>query len=139
MTGLLLPCVGYLVGWLASLLFRQKYEDLLAISIEAGIQNIGIAVFILRSALSQPEADLTTVIPVSVAIMTPFPLIAFYLYLKSREWLVVRYKRHCYIIPSDKFLNSLKTKQVESNFAHRKINLTFSGIYVAAKTNFQPK
>ncbi|XP_031623027.1 ileal sodium/bile acid cotransporter-like isoform X2 [Contarinia nasturtii] len=86
--GLLLPWLGYFVGWLAALLCRQEYEDRLAISIEAGIQNTGIAIFVLRNALNQPEADLTTVIPVSVAIMTPFPLIAFYLCLKCREWFV---------------------------------------------------
>ncbi|XP_055299331.1 ileal sodium/bile acid cotransporter-like isoform X1 [Sitodiplosis mosellana] len=101
--GLLLPWLGYFVGWLAALIFRQEYEDRLAISIEAGIQNTGIAIFVLRSALSQPEADLTTVLPVSVAIMTPFPLIAFYLCLKVREWLVR--SRHRYdIIPSDEFM-----------------------------------
>lgn len=89
MAGLLLPWLGYFVGWLAALIFRQEYEDRLAIAIEAGIQNTGIAIFVLRSALNQPEADLTTVLPVSVAIMTPFPLLAFYLCLKCREWLVM--------------------------------------------------
>lgn len=88
MAGLLLPWLGYFVGWLAALILQQEYEDRLAIAVEAGIQNTGIAIFVLRSALPQPEADLTTVLPVSVAIMTPFPLIAFYLCLKCREWLV---------------------------------------------------
>lgn len=59
--------------------------DRLAIAIEAGIQNTGIAIFILRFALGQPQADLTTVIPVSVAIMTPLPLIGFYFCLKIRD------------------------------------------------------
>lgn len=86
--GLLLPWLGYFVGWLAAVIFRQDYEDRLAIAVEAGIQNTGISIFVLRHALQQPEADLTTVIPVSVAIMTPFPLIAFYLCLKCREWFV---------------------------------------------------
>lgn len=53
---------------------------------EAGIQNTGIAIFILRFALEQPQADLTTVVPVAVAIMTPFPLMAYYLCYKGREW-----------------------------------------------------
>lgn len=60
--GLLLPWFGYFVGWLLSVLFRQNYEDRLAIAIEAGIQNTGIAIFVLRYALPQPEADLTTVV-----------------------------------------------------------------------------
>ena len=87
------------------MIFRQEYEDRIAIAVEAGIQNTGIAIFVLRSALNQPEADLTTVMPVSTAIMTPFPLIAFYLCLKCREWLVqvlVGRSRHRYsVIPSD--------------------------------------
>lgn len=60
--GLLLPWLGYFVGWLISVLMRQNYEDRLAIAIEAGIQNTGIAIFVLRYALPQPEADLTTVV-----------------------------------------------------------------------------
>lgn len=83
-----MPWLGYFMGWLAALICRQEYEDRLAISIEAGIQNTGIAIFVLRNALNQPEADLTTVLPVAVAIMTPFPLILFYLCLKCREGLV---------------------------------------------------
>lgn len=66
-------------------IFRQKHEDRLAIAIEAGVQNTGIAIFILRFALGQPQADLTTVIPVSVAIMTPFPLLMYYMYLKGKD------------------------------------------------------
>lgn len=50
------------MGWLISVLLRQNYEDRLAIAIEAGIQNTGIAIFVLRYALPQPEADLTTVV-----------------------------------------------------------------------------
>lgn len=68
---------------------NQKHEDCIAISIEAGIQNTGIAIFILRFALGQPQADLTTVIPVSVAIMTPFPLLFYYLYLKGKDRYVI--------------------------------------------------
>lgn len=66
-------------------IFRQKHEDRLAIAIEAGVQNTGIAIFVLRFALGQPQADLTTVIPVAVAIMTPFPLLMYYMYLKGKD------------------------------------------------------
>lgn len=84
--GLALPLCGYLAGWLISFILRQEKVDRLAIAIESGIQNTGIAIFILRFALDQPEADLTTVIPVSVAIMTPLPLIGFYFCLRIRSW-----------------------------------------------------
>lgn len=80
----MLPWSGYLVGLLFATIFKQKYEDRLAISIEAGVQNTGIAIYLLKVALEQPHADLTTVMPVSVAIMTPFPLVMYFLYLKGR-------------------------------------------------------
>lgn len=80
-----LPWLAYIFGFTIATIFRQKHEDRLAIAIEAGIQNTGIAIFILRFALGQPQADLTTIIPVSVAIMTPFPLLAYYLSILGRD------------------------------------------------------
>lgn len=72
--GLGLPLLGYCFGFLASRVMRLPLADALAISVETGIQNTGIAIFLLRFALEQPAADLTTVMPVSTAIMTPLPL-----------------------------------------------------------------
>lgn len=95
-----LPWIAYIVGWAISTALRQKHEDIIAISIEAGVQNTGIAIFILRFALGQPQADLTTVIPVSVAIMTPFPLLFYYLYSKGKEWFVLR-RINCIKLQSD--------------------------------------
>lgn len=48
----------------------QKHEDRVAIAIEAGIQNTGIAIYILRTALDQPQADLTTVVSIISWIQT---------------------------------------------------------------------
>lgn len=85
--GLGLPWIGYVCGWLAAYVFKQPPSDALAISIETGIQNTGIAIFLLRFSLGQPEADLTTVVPVAVAIMTPVPLLLMYIYHKcSARW-----------------------------------------------------
>lgn len=108
-----MPWLGYVAGWTVAKVFQQDTKDRLAIAIEAGIQNTGIAIFILRFALGQvgsiqhnlpsyvfatineliillinflqPQADLTTIIPVSVAIMTPLPLIGFWICLKCRD------------------------------------------------------
>nr|XP_019546936.2 ileal sodium/bile acid cotransporter-like isoform X1 [Aedes albopictus]XP_029716480.1 ileal sodium/bile acid cotransporter-like isoform X1 [Aedes albopictus] len=88
--GLGLPWIGYVFGYIASKVARLPTTDALAISVETGIQNTGIAIFLLRFALPQPEADLTTVVPVSAAIMTPFPLMALYLVMKLRERYSVR-------------------------------------------------
>jgi len=99
--GLALPLLGYFAGWLLSIIFQQEKADRLAIAIEAGIQNTGIAIFILRFALGQPQADLTTVIPVSVAIMTPLPLIGFYFCLKIRNCISRRRNGAIPIQPKD--------------------------------------
>ncbi|XP_041985325.1 P3 protein-like isoform X2 [Aricia agestis] len=80
--GMGIPYLGFLAGYLVAKVFRQPHPDALAISIETGIQNTGIAIFLLRYALKQPEADLTTVVPVSVAIMTPIPMTIVYIYQK---------------------------------------------------------
>uniref|UniRef100_A0A1Q3FJB8 Putative na+-bile acid cotransporter n=1 Tax=Culex tarsalis TaxID=7177 RepID=A0A1Q3FJB8_CULTA len=97
--GLGLPWIGYIFGYLASKGARLPTADSLAISVETGIQNTGIAIFLLRFSLPQPEADLTTVVPVSAAIMTPFPLMALYLVLKLRERCALR--EHGPLIPKD--------------------------------------
>lgn len=55
-----LPWFGYLTGVLLALVFRQPTPDMMAISVETGVHNTGISIFMLRSALPQPEADLTT-------------------------------------------------------------------------------
>ncbi|XP_017016311.2 ileal sodium/bile acid cotransporter [Drosophila takahashii] len=78
--GMALPGLGYIIAFLAAKLLHQNAADALTIAIETGIQNTGIAIFLLTTTLESPEADLTTVVPVSVAIMTPLPLLGIYLY-----------------------------------------------------------
>lgn len=58
--GLGLPWLGYTLAFLLAKAFRQPAKDCLTIAIETGIQNTGIAIFLLRFSLPQPEADLTT-------------------------------------------------------------------------------
>lgn len=82
--GLGLPWAGYFFAFCMSRALRQKMEDCIAIAVETGIQNTGIAIFLLTFALAQPAADLTIVVPVSVAIMTPIPLTILYFILRLR-------------------------------------------------------
>ncbi|XP_065209853.1 ileal sodium/bile acid cotransporter-like [Planococcus citri] len=82
LAGLCLPLLGYVLAWCVSVYFGRCYEDCLALSIETGVQNTGIAIFMLRFSLGQPEADLTTVVPVAVALMTPLPIMFLYLISK---------------------------------------------------------
>ncbi|XP_030380934.1 solute carrier family 10 member 6 [Scaptodrosophila lebanonensis] len=78
--GLALPGLGYIFAWTAAKLLHQDAADALTIAIETGIQNTGISIFFLRTTLEPPQGDLTTVVPVAVAIMTPLPLLGIYLY-----------------------------------------------------------
>ncbi|XP_038219547.1 solute carrier family 10 member 6-like [Zerene cesonia] len=91
--GMGLPWLGYLSGYCVARLLKQPHEDALAISIETGVQNMGIAVFLLRYALPQPEADLTTVVPVSVSIMTPIPMMCIFIYQKISAYIRNRRQR----------------------------------------------
>ncbi|CAH0555231.1 unnamed protein product [Brassicogethes aeneus] len=80
--GMGLPYLGYTFAFILAKLLKQPAPDCLAIAIETGIQNTGIAIFLLRFSLPQPEGDLTTIAPVAVAVMTPFPLLFMYIYKK---------------------------------------------------------
>ncbi|KAM3960640.1 LOW QUALITY PROTEIN: ileal sodium/bile acid cotransporter [Aphomia sociella] len=84
LAGIGIPWLGYGFGYMLARVLKQPHPDALAISIETGVQNTGISIFLLRYALEQPEADLTTVVPVAVAIMTPIPMTAIYIYQKIR-------------------------------------------------------
>uniref|UniRef100_T1GMG4 Uncharacterized protein n=1 Tax=Megaselia scalaris TaxID=36166 RepID=T1GMG4_MEGSC len=83
--GLGLPWIGYIISWIAAKLLKQSPSDALTIAIETGIQNTGISIALLKFCLEQPAADLTTVIPVSVAIFTPIPLLVLYIFQKCKR------------------------------------------------------
>ncbi|RZC39548.1 ileal sodium/bile acid cotransporter [Asbolus verrucosus] len=107
--GMGLPYLGYLLGYCMAKLLKQPPPDCLAIAIKTGIQNTGIAIFLLRFTLSQPEADLTTVAPVAVATMTPLPLLIMFFYKKIQAR----------ISPSHRKLNvknAVKDSNTDNNF-----------------------
>ncbi|GBP40164.1 hypothetical protein EVAR_20307_1 [Eumeta japonica] len=91
--GMGLPWLGYLFGYVFARALKQPHPDALAISIETGVQNTGIAIFLLRYALPQPDADLTTVVPVSVAIMIPIPMMTIFAYQKIKGCITARNKQ----------------------------------------------
>ncbi|XP_071441510.1 ileal sodium/bile acid cotransporter-like isoform X2 [Hetaerina americana] len=80
LSGMGLPWLGFSFGAIVARIFSLPTADILAIAIETGVQNTGIAIFMLRFTLGQPLADLTTVIPVAIAIMTPIPLFCLWVY-----------------------------------------------------------
>lgn len=56
----MIPWVGYLVGLIISVLTRLPIPDIISMTVESGIQNTGITIFMLKFCLGQPAADITT-------------------------------------------------------------------------------
>uniref|UniRef100_V5H338 Putative sodium-bile acid cotransporter n=2 Tax=Ixodes ricinus TaxID=34613 RepID=V5H338_IXORI len=71
--------VGFAVGAVATRLAGLAWPDVLAVSVETGVQNTGIAIVLLGFSLPQPEADIAAVVPVAASIVTPVPLLVLLL------------------------------------------------------------
>lgn len=82
LAGAVIPWTGYLIGLIISVFVRLSAPDIISMTVESGIQNTGIAIFMLKFSLGQPAADITTVIPVAVALMTPIPLLMCFIFKK---------------------------------------------------------
>lgn len=77
--------LGFLIGTLLSKAFDLQLEDIIAVAVETGIQNTGIAIVLIGFSLHQPESDIASVVPVAASIMTPFPLFCAYGFMKIRS------------------------------------------------------
>lgn len=73
--GLGLPTLGYLSGLILASALSLPLQDVIAISIETGIQNISVAIFILKFSLEKPAGDITAAFPAAAVVMTPVPLV----------------------------------------------------------------
>ncbi|KAL7676623.1 hypothetical protein ACOME3_002871 [Neoechinorhynchus agilis] len=62
-------------GSLISYILKRPKQDIIAICLETGIQNTGIAIYILTQALEQPFASLSLICPIFVALATPIPIV----------------------------------------------------------------
>ncbi|EFO26365.1 hypothetical protein LOAG_02115 [Loa loa] len=80
---LLLPWCGFAIGCLTAVILRQSPPNVTAIAIETGIQNTGIAIMLLKFSFPDPDADISALIPVICASMTPVPL----LFIAAIHWL----------------------------------------------------
>ncbi|ROT67889.1 ileal sodium/bile acid cotransporter [Penaeus vannamei] len=75
--GMALPWLGFLFGAVMAVLCKRQFEEVIAVSIETGIQNTGLAIGVVKFALQKfsPLGDITVVVPVAVATLTPIPLL----------------------------------------------------------------
>lgn len=77
---------GFLGGFIVSTILRFPNKDRIAISIETGIQNTGIAIVLLGVSLPAPNNDIASVVPVAASIMTPIPLTIAWIGVKCMRW-----------------------------------------------------
>jgi len=66
LAGFLLPCVGLTLSGVAAFVLGQPRQRIITIAIETGIQNIALAVVLMKLSLPQPDADLSIVGPVII-------------------------------------------------------------------------
>lgn len=85
-----LPWMGMSLGFIFSLITRRDKSHSIAIALETGIQNTGIAIIVLKYSMPQPDGDLGTVIPLIVALFTPVPLYLIYIVILLRKRFYVR-------------------------------------------------
>ena len=69
-----LPYFGFLFGFLVPLCLRMSKRDAMTISFETGIQNIGIAIFIMKFSMPHPEGDIGLVFCMIEFIVSPLPI-----------------------------------------------------------------
>ncbi|ESN93769.1 hypothetical protein HELRODRAFT_103288 [Helobdella robusta] len=65
---------GFLLGGFFAFICRLPLARIIAVAIETGVQNTGLPILLLKFSLMQPEADMSVVSPVSVAMFMPVPL-----------------------------------------------------------------
>ncbi|KHJ45044.1 bile acid transporter [Trichuris suis] len=85
--GLCVPWMGFAAGMAMAMLLRQPRENVVAISLETGIQNTGIAIVMLQLSFPKPDSDIASVMPVIVALFTPVPVLAAMAFYYGRIWL----------------------------------------------------
>ncbi|XP_066953615.1 ileal sodium/bile acid cotransporter-like [Macrobrachium rosenbergii] len=85
--GFLSPFLGYLSGMLLAKLCCQSREDIIAISIETGVQNNTVAYIILKLSFEKPAGDIAAVFPCAAILMSPIPLAVALLIKKSYGFL----------------------------------------------------
>jgi len=102
-----LPWLGFAFGCLFSKLCKRERKDIIAIAVETGVQNTGMAIFMLWFTLDHPAGDLAAVVPVAVATFTPFPLLGALIYYKIRN-------RFCSPADADAEMKDLEKEHSES-------------------------
>jgi len=67
LAGFLLPYIGVMLSGVAAFVLRQPQPRIITIAIETGIQNVALAILLMKLSLPQPDADLSIAGPVIIA------------------------------------------------------------------------
>uniref|UniRef100_A0A0K0DT77 Ileal sodium/bile acid cotransporter-like n=1 Tax=Strongyloides stercoralis TaxID=6248 RepID=A0A0K0DT77_STRER len=81
----ILPWSGYIVAFTLSKICKLPMADIITISIETGIQNVGLAIMMLMFSFKEPELDIAMVAPIVVILATDKPLVIMWLIKKYIE------------------------------------------------------
>ena len=71
----LLPTIVFGVGWMLAHFTRQDRDCIKTISTESEALNCMLVLVILRFSLPQPDADITSTVPIWITFMTPLPFV----------------------------------------------------------------
>uniref|UniRef100_A0A0N4ZH16 Ileal sodium/bile acid cotransporter-like n=1 Tax=Parastrongyloides trichosuri TaxID=131310 RepID=A0A0N4ZH16_PARTI len=84
----ILPWSGYILAYIVGTLCKLPIADVITVSIETGVQNVGLAIMMLMYSFQEPELDIAMVAPIVVILATDKPLIIIWLIKKM-------YKKYC--------------------------------------------
>uniref|UniRef100_A0A1I8I1P1 P3 protein n=1 Tax=Macrostomum lignano TaxID=282301 RepID=A0A1I8I1P1_9PLAT len=88
----LVPWLGFLFGFVVTLLLQLGRKQAVAIALETGIQNVGIPILVLQFSMPQPDGSLAAIVPLIVAFVDPVPL--YFLLAGKRIRERIRRKTH---------------------------------------------
>ena len=86
-SGVTLTYIGLLIGMVVAAIFRQGRHRIVTIGVETAIQNVIIALIVLKLSLPQPEADIASILPIVAFLLTPIPLFtALFVLVIKKAW-----------------------------------------------------
>ncbi|XP_035215148.1 ileal sodium/bile acid cotransporter-like [Stegodyphus dumicola] len=113
---------GFIAGALASMVFRFPTTDMVAVAVETGIQNSGIAFVLLSYTLKPPVSEMASVVPVAGSIITPIPLFVIYCYQRFRNCCFKTDKLELQAINSKKSVDTSSVKGFDNLAQQSDIN-----------------
>ncbi|XP_067944148.1 ileal sodium/bile acid cotransporter-like [Watersipora subatra] len=68
-----LPYVGFILGGLFAWICRLDWKLIKTISLETGMQNVGVCILVVQSIASNPDSDLAIILPAASTLVASWP------------------------------------------------------------------